>query len=35
MLQENGRRDFEIGEEVDVVLSTFSAKGIPVFLLVN
>ncbi|KAJ4769206.1 Polyribonucleotide nucleotidyltransferase [Rhynchospora pubera] len=29
--QEDGRKDFEVGEEVDVVLSTFSSKGIPIF----
>lgn len=35
ILQENGRKDFEVGEEVDVLLSTFSTKGIPIFSLVD
>ncbi|XP_078148969.1 polyribonucleotide nucleotidyltransferase [Carex rostrata] len=33
--QENGKKDFEVGDEVDVLLSTFSTKGIPIFSLVD
>lgn len=35
ILQESGKKDFEVGDEVDVLLSSFSTKGIPIFSLVD
>jgi polyribonucleotide nucleotidyltransferase len=34
-LQENGHKDFEVGEELLVKCSSFNAKGIPVFSLLD
>jgi polyribonucleotide nucleotidyltransferase len=35
VLQENGRKDFEVGEEVLAKCSSFNAKGVPVFSLLD
>lgn len=34
-MQTNGKRDFEVGDELRVVCSSFTGKGIPVMTLVD
>lgn len=35
LLQENGQKNFEVGEELLVKCASFNAKGIPVFSLLD